>query len=55
MPERLVTVCDACLTAACWQGEFMCQGSIGAGTVDLPLSELRILGREHPDWWKAAS
>ncbi|SEC74256.1 Uncharacterised protein (plasmid) [Tsukamurella tyrosinosolvens] len=55
MPERTVTVCDACLTATCWQGEFMCQAAIGAGTTDLPLSRLRKLNREHPDRWKVAS
>jgi hypothetical protein len=55
MPEyddsRLVTVCDACLMAACWQGKFMCQESRGAGTLKLPISELRKLNREHSDFW----
>lgn len=23
-PDRLVTVCDHCLCASCWHGEFMC-------------------------------
>jgi hypothetical protein len=48
---RLVTVCDACLHASCWRGEFMCAHSKSAGTVDLPVSALRQLDREHSDYW----
>ena len=51
--ERLVTVCDACLQASCWQGEFMCQEAQGAGTVQKSVAELRLLNREHPDYWRA--
>ena len=47
----LITVCDACLTAACWQGEFYCQEYKTAGVVNLPVSRLLALKREHPDWW----
>lgn len=50
--ERLVTVCDKCLQATCWQGEFMCDEARTAGTVDLPVSKLRELGREHPSHWE---
>ena len=50
--DRLVTVCEACLTAACWLGEFYCQGYMDADTVQKTVRELRELGREHPDYWK---
>lgn len=33
-----VTVCDKCMRACCWQGEFMCDESQMAGTVDMPRS-----------------
>lgn len=44
-----VTVCDACLCASCWHGEFMCQRAWWAGIVDKLASELDELNREHPD------
>lgn len=47
-PDRIVTVCSACLTASCWHGEMMCEDSRGAGTVSMPARELDKLGREHP-------
>lgn len=50
--ERTVTVCDQCRRASCWQGEFMCDGAQGAGTVDVPVSVLAQEGREHSDYWK---
>lgn len=50
--EDLITVCDACLMASCWQGIFMCDRSQGAGTVQKTRSELRQLGLEHPRFWK---
>lgn len=46
--DYLVTVCDACLRASCWHGEFYCDGSRGAGTKDIPASELVKMGSEHP-------
>lgn len=53
LPRKLkITVCDSCLTAACWQGEFYCQDFKTAGTCDLPVSRLLKLKREHPDWWR---
>lgn len=51
-PEDLITVCDKCLQASCWQGEFMCDESQGAGTVQKTRRELEALALEHPDWWK---
>lgn len=46
--ERKVTVCEACLTASCWHGEFMCQRSGSAGTTTRTVAELDALDREHP-------
>jgi hypothetical protein len=55
MSERMVTVCDNCLQASCWHGEFMCDASKFAGTVEKPLSELQALGLEHPHYWKESA
>ena len=41
--DRLVTVCAECL-----------HRSRDADVKQLPVSELRRLGREHPDYWKAS-
>lgn len=49
--ERLITVCDRCLTANCWHGRHMCQDADIAGTLDLPVSALAALKREHPEAW----
>lgn len=50
-----ITVCDKCLRACCWQGEFMCANAYSAGIVDRTVSWLiRRHGAgniEHPDWW----
>ena len=50
--ERVVTVCDQCLTACCWQGRFLCDKAAYAGTVDKSVAELRELNREHPSYWE---
>lgn len=50
--SRMVTVCDKCLMASCWNGIHMCQESQNAGIVDKPISELKLLGREHPSYWE---
>jgi hypothetical protein len=50
--EKMVTVCDKCQRAACWQGLFYCDDYVSAGTVDLPVSRLRELDLEHPDYWE---
>ena len=47
-----VTVCDACLTAACLQGKFMCQLSQSAGIASKTVRELRELNRESEDYWR---
>lgn len=53
--DPVITVCDACFQASCWQGEFFCDDYMDAGIVDLPVSELiRRQERgyhEHPDYW----
>lgn len=46
--ERLITVCDSCLRASCWHGDFYCDEHKEAGTKDLTESELAALGYEHP-------
>lgn len=48
----LVIVCDECLQASCWLGEFMCEESRDAGTTEKSVKELRKLGYEHSDYWK---
>lgn len=47
-----ITVCDKCLQASCWQGIFMCDESLNAGTVKKSRKELWRLKREHPSYWK---
>ena len=49
--QELITVCDKCLTAACWQGVLMCPDARGAGTVEKTRAELRVLNLEHESWW----
>lgn len=46
-----VLVCDKCLKAACWYGEFMCDESSGAGLKILTVGELRGLGLENEEFW----
>lgn len=45
---RLITVCDKCLQASCWHGEFMCFEARTAGTVRKTEAELDALHLEHP-------
>lgn len=49
--DAKVLVCDACLKASCWYGEFMCQESAGAGLKILTVGDLRKLNLEHEDYW----
>lgn len=46
----MVTVCDACLTAACWHGTFCC-GAINPGLTEMSTEELAALDLEHPRNW----
>ncbi len=50
--RSLITVCDKCLQASCWQGIFMCDEAQMAGIVQKTREELRKLNREHPSYWK---
>ena len=51
MPDT-VTVCDKCLRASCWKGEFMCEEARTAGTVEMTRQQLGKLKREHPHHWE---
>ena len=47
--DYMVTVCAACLSASCWHYRHICERYRSAGTVERRASDLRKLGREHPD------
>jgi hypothetical protein len=46
-----VLVCDKCLKASCWHGEFMCDEAASAGLKLIRVRDLRGLNREHEDHW----
>lgn len=48
---RLVTVCDQCWQACCFQGEFYCDEYRAAGTHQVRVSDLRKLNLESSDYW----
>lgn len=50
--KSTVTVCDKCLRACCWQGNFMCDKAASAGTLEMTIEALRA-GQygEHESWW----
>lgn len=51
-PEPLRTlVCDKCLKASCWHGEFFCDDYQTAGLLRASEAQLRLLGREHPSYF----
>ena len=50
--NEMITVCDKCLMASCWQGIHMCQESQNAGTVQKSRAELIGLNREHMSYMK---
>lgn len=52
MSDPLITVCSECLRACCWLGDFLCDDAAGASTVQIPLSQLRRMSREHPIYWR---
>jgi hypothetical protein len=54
MARDTITVCSACLRAACWHGIFYCDEAWEptTGTVEKPRAELIRLKLEHPDYWK---
>ena len=49
--NKLIQVCDKCLRATCWHGDFMCEDSRDAGIVLKTVSELRALKLEHSERW----
>lgn len=49
--DRIVTVCDKCLTACCWRGELMCYEAKEAGTVEKTVKELKVMNLEHPSYY----
>lgn len=51
-PDKMITVCDHCLQASCWQYVFLCDDADIAGTKQLPVSELASLNMENPCYWK---
>ena len=50
--NRLVTVCDKCLKASCYQGIFLCDDAYYAGEKKLSIKELKKLNLEHPSYWE---
>lgn len=49
----LITVCDKCLCASCWQGLFYCAEYQTAGTKQMSRAQLRLVNKfEHPSHWK---
>lgn len=50
--DDLITVCDSCLCACCWQGDMHCENHKNAGTVQKTRRELLTLNREHPSYLK---
>jgi hypothetical protein len=46
-----VLVCDQCLRASCWYGEFMCDASKDAGLMVATVDDLRKFAREHESYW----
>ena len=48
----LITVCDHCLMACCWQGKFYCDNYKIAGTIEKTVKELKELNLEHSSYWK---
>src|ERR1700675_323703 len=55
MDDWMVTVCDACFKASCWQGIYPCDRAKTAGTVERKASELRELDRENLDFYTPAA
>ena len=49
--NKLVEVCDSCLQASCWYGEFMCDNAKGAGTCLKTVKELKEKALENHEYW----
>ena len=52
--ENTVTVCAECLQASCWQGEFMCEKSRFAETIEMTIEELEQLNLESEHYWRTS-
>lgn len=48
---KLIQVCDKCLTASCWYGEFMCDEARHACLTVMTIQDLRRLNLEHEENW----
>ena len=46
-----VTVCASCLTAACWQAEFICDKWQNSSSAQKTVRELLNLHLEPPRYW----
>lgn len=51
--NEMITVCDQCFMACCWQGIFMCDNARDAGTVKKSRQELIALNLEHHCYMKS--
>lgn len=49
--ETTVFVCEECLTASCWYGEFYCEDAKGADITVRTVGELRELKLENEQAW----
>jgi hypothetical protein len=49
--NKVIEVCSACGTAACWYGEFMCQDAHNSGTTKKTVAELREDKKENEEYW----
>ena len=50
--NQLITVCDECGQACCWQGIFMCDLAKVAGTKRVTVGWLAKNSEESPSYWK---
>jgi hypothetical protein len=50
--NEMITVCDNCLMASCWQGIYYCEEAERAGAIKKSRAELITLNLEHQDFWK---
>lgn len=51
-PDDLITVCDSCLCASCWQGESYCLDARNAGSIQMRRDALERKGLENPSYLK---
>jgi hypothetical protein len=51
----LITVCDHCLQASCWNGIFYCEDYKRAGTTQKTRAELQALKDRYGDEWEHPS